>query len=49
MIEERTLHDAVWENVPAGARPERFELRRDFLLSNVRAGASDGVTWNALS
>jgi len=38
MIEERTLHDAVWENVPAGARPERFELRRDFLLSNVRAG-----------
>ena len=34
----RDLHDAAWEHVPADARPERFELRRDFLLAHVRAG-----------
>jgi ubiquinone/menaquinone biosynthesis C-methylase UbiE len=32
------LHDAAWASVPAGATPERFALRRDFLLANVEAG-----------
>jgi ubiquinone/menaquinone biosynthesis C-methylase UbiE len=32
------LHDDVWAAVPADARPERFALRRDFLLAHVRAG-----------
>jgi SAM-dependent methyltransferase len=32
------MHDAVWERVPAGATPERFELRRAFLLDRARAG-----------
>jgi ubiquinone/menaquinone biosynthesis C-methylase UbiE len=35
---ETQLHDAVWEAMPAGARPEHFELRRGFLLSHVRSG-----------
>jgi len=35
---ESALHDAVWAAVPHGARPERFALRRDFLLEHVRAG-----------
>jgi 2-polyprenyl-3-methyl-5-hydroxy-6-metoxy-1,4-benzoquinol methylase len=30
--------DAVWEGVPAGAPPERFERRRRFLLDHVAAG-----------
>jgi len=34
------LHDAVWEALPADVRPERFELRRDFLLAHVAAGAT---------
>jgi SAM-dependent methyltransferase len=33
-------HDAIWEAVPAGAAPERFELRRAFLLAHVAAGAT---------
>jgi ubiquinone/menaquinone biosynthesis C-methylase UbiE len=33
-------HDAIWESVPADARPERFELRRTFLLGHVEAGAT---------
>ncbi len=33
-----TLHDAVWEHVPADARPERFARRRAFVLENVRPG-----------
>lgn len=32
------LHDAVWEAMPADATPERYELRRDFLLAHVAAG-----------
>ena len=34
------LHDAIWEAVPADARPERFALRRGFLLEHVRPGDS---------
>ena len=34
------LHDAIWDAVPAGARPERFALRRAFLLAHVRPGDS---------
>ncbi len=33
-------HDAIWEAVPAGAVPERFALRRAFLLAHVTAGAT---------
>lgn len=32
------LLDAVWESVPMGAEPERFALRRDWLLERVRPG-----------
>ncbi|MEA2155284.1 MAG: hypothetical protein QOE11_1424 [Solirubrobacteraceae bacterium] len=32
------LADAVWEAVPPGAQPERFELRRAFLVANVSRG-----------
>jgi ubiquinone/menaquinone biosynthesis C-methylase UbiE len=32
------LHDAVWEAMPADATPERFELRRAFLLEHVAPG-----------
>lgn len=32
------LHDAIWEAAPADARPERFALRRGFLLAHVRPG-----------
>ncbi|HWI07422.1 MAG TPA: class I SAM-dependent methyltransferase [Solirubrobacteraceae bacterium] len=34
------LQDAIWDAVPAGARPERFALRRAFLLGQVRPGDS---------
>lgn len=34
------LHDAIWEAAPADAMPERFALRRDFLLANVASGAT---------
>jgi 2-polyprenyl-3-methyl-5-hydroxy-6-metoxy-1,4-benzoquinol methylase len=30
--------EAIWQAVPAGARPERFEERRAFLLDAVRPG-----------
>ena len=33
-----TLHDAIWDAVPAGATPEQFELRRAFLLAHVASG-----------
>lgn len=32
------LHDAVWADVPADATPERYELRRAFLLAHVGPG-----------
>jgi ubiquinone/menaquinone biosynthesis C-methylase UbiE len=35
---ETDLHDAVWASVPADAMPERFALRRAFLLAHVRPG-----------
>jgi SAM-dependent methyltransferase len=31
-------YDRIWESVPEGAVPERFALRRDFLLGEVRPG-----------
>ena len=34
------LHDAIWEAVPADAQPERFALRRAFVLEHVRPGDS---------
>ncbi|HTN26064.1 MAG TPA: class I SAM-dependent methyltransferase [Solirubrobacteraceae bacterium] len=34
------LHDAIWEAVPADAVPERFTLRRAFLLAHVAAGTT---------
>ena len=33
-----SFDDAVWEAVPAGALPERFAARRDWLLARVSAG-----------
>lgn len=33
------LHDAIWEGVPLDATPERFALRRAFLLRHVTADA----------
>jgi ubiquinone/menaquinone biosynthesis C-methylase UbiE len=32
------MHDAIWAAIPAGAEPERFAFRRDFLLHHVGAG-----------
>lgn len=32
------LLEAVWAAVPAGSEPERFALRRDWLLARVRPG-----------
>ncbi len=32
------LLDAVWEAIPPGTKPERFELRRDWLLARVQPG-----------
>jgi SAM-dependent methyltransferase len=37
-VRSEPLHDAVWDAMPADARPERFALRRVFLLSHVRSG-----------
>jgi 2-polyprenyl-3-methyl-5-hydroxy-6-metoxy-1,4-benzoquinol methylase len=33
------LAEAIWEHVPEGALPERFEARRDWLLGQVAPGA----------
>jgi ubiquinone/menaquinone biosynthesis C-methylase UbiE len=35
---EAELPDAVWASLPADAQPERFALRRAFVLSHVQAG-----------
>jgi 2-polyprenyl-3-methyl-5-hydroxy-6-metoxy-1,4-benzoquinol methylase len=35
---ERAYHEAIWRQVPAGSPPERFALRREFLLAAVRPG-----------
>ena len=40
MQAQTELHDAIWEAVPAGATPERFALRRAFLLAHVAPGDS---------
>lgn len=32
------LLEAIWESVPPGAEPERFALRRDWLLARVAPG-----------
>jgi ubiquinone/menaquinone biosynthesis C-methylase UbiE len=32
------IHDAIWEALPVDATPERFELRRGFLLAHVGPG-----------
>lgn len=32
--------DAVWDDVPAGAEPERFASRREFLLAHTEPGQS---------
>jgi 2-polyprenyl-3-methyl-5-hydroxy-6-metoxy-1,4-benzoquinol methylase len=32
------LHEAIWREVPEGAEPLALELRRSFLLAQVRAG-----------
>jgi 2-polyprenyl-6-hydroxyphenyl methylase/3-demethylubiquinone-9 3-methyltransferase len=34
----REYHEELWRNVPPGAPPADFELRRRFLLSRVQAG-----------
>ena len=36
--DEPQLHDAIWERVPPGARPEHFELRLAFLQAHVDRG-----------
>ena len=38
MRAETELHDAIWEAVPPSATPERFALRRAFLLAHVTSG-----------
>lgn len=38
VVTHAELLDAVWEAVPEGAEPERFVLRRDWLLARVRPG-----------
>lgn len=34
----RDYHDALWAGAPEGVEPSAFELRRRFLLANVRPG-----------
>jgi SAM-dependent methyltransferase len=35
---DMSYFDRIWERVPAGAVPEQFAARRDFLLAGVRPG-----------
>jgi cyclopropane fatty-acyl-phospholipid synthase-like methyltransferase len=37
-VSHAELLEAVWEQVPEGAEPERFALRRDWLLARVTPG-----------
>jgi 2-polyprenyl-3-methyl-5-hydroxy-6-metoxy-1,4-benzoquinol methylase len=37
-VPDRQYSEALWEAVPEGLRPERFELRLQFLLGEVSAG-----------
>ncbi len=37
MPAETAIHDAIWAAMPAGAEPEHFAPRRDFLLAHVLA------------
>lgn len=36
----REPQEALWAGVPADAQPERFDLRRAFLLRNITAGSA---------
>jgi SAM-dependent methyltransferase len=37
-VSHAELLEAIWESVPPGTQPERFALRRDWLLERVRPG-----------
>jgi ubiquinone/menaquinone biosynthesis C-methylase UbiE len=37
-MEDSGYFDRIWASVPAGLEPERFALRREFLLAGVAAG-----------
>jgi 2-polyprenyl-3-methyl-5-hydroxy-6-metoxy-1,4-benzoquinol methylase len=37
-VSHAELLEAIWESVPPGTEPERFALRRDWLLQRVRPG-----------
>lgn len=40
MPQQTAIHDAIWDALPAGARPERFATRRAFLLAHVEPGTT---------
>ncbi|MGA8363159.1 MAG: methyltransferase domain-containing protein [Solirubrobacteraceae bacterium] len=37
-MSSRSYYEALWEDVPAGAQPPEFALRRRFLLERISAG-----------